>query len=101
MNSYKIPTWWEITLGILLIILGILLFALFKKSKENVELYKRIQLEEFKRQNPKFKGSYEQSKLILPWSQKMKLCLWPIIGLSLIIIGIVLSTGFVFTFFIK
>lgn len=101
MNNYKVPTWWEITLGVVLIIIGILLFFLFKNSKQSVEMYKKKQLETFKKQNPKFKGNYEQSKLLLPWSQRMKLCLWPILGLALIIIGITMSTGFVFTFFIR
>lgn len=95
------PQWWEIVIGIFLILLGISLFFLQKKSKESVMLYKQKQLEQYKKQNPKFKGNYEESKLILPWSQKMKLGLWPIIGLSFIIVGISISTGLVFGFFVR
>ncbi len=96
-----IPQWWEITFGILLILLGLSLFFFYRKSKEDVEYYKQRQLEEYKKQNPKFKGDYKQAKLLLPWSQHFKLALWPLIGFSLIIIGIFLSTGFMFTFFIR
>ncbi|WP_022935494.1 hypothetical protein ACJA28_01630 [Mesomycoplasma moatsii] len=98
---YQIPKWWEITFGIVLILLGISLFFLQKKSKENVNYYRKRQLEEYRKQNPKFKGNYEDAKLILPWSQRVKLLMWPIIGLSLIIIGIFFSTGFMFSFFIR
>lgn len=101
MNEIKIPQWWEITLGVILIVLGFSLMFLFKNSKKSVEEYKKEQLKEFKKQNPKFKGDYEQSKLLLPLSQRFKLTLWPIVGLSLIIVGIFLSTGFMFTFFVR
>ena len=97
----KIPQWWEITFGIFLILLGISLFFLQKNSKRKVDYYKQRQLEEYKKQNPKFKGTYEEAKLLLPWSEKTRLTLWPILGISLIIIGIFFSTGFMFSFFIR
>lgn len=75
--------------------------AFFKKSKNDVNLYKEQQIAEYKKNNPKFKGTYEDAKLILPWSQRMKLTWSPIVGLSLIIIGITLSTGLIFGFFIR
>lgn len=97
----NIPQWWEITFGVVLILLGIVLFFFQKNSKRKVEYYKKRQLEEYKKKNSKFKGTYEEAKLLLPWSEKVRLTLWPILGLSLIIIGIFLSTGFMFTFFIR
>lgn len=97
-----IPKWWEILIGVLLIILGLsLMFLLSPKSKRAVQEYKNLQLLEYKKNNPKFKGDYQEAKLILPWSQRLKLTCWPIIGISLIIIGITLSTGIVFKFFIR
>lgn len=99
--SSKVPQWWEILFGILMILIGISVMFLFKKSKQNVEEYKKEQLKEYKKQNPKFKGDYESSRLLLPWSQRLKLTFWPIVGLSLIIIGIFFSTGFMFTFFVR
>lgn len=97
-----IPKWWEILIGILLIILGLsLIFLLSPKSKKAVQEYKDLQLLEYKKSNPKFKGDYREAKLILPWSQRMKLTCWPIIGISLIIIGITLSTGIVFKLFVR
>lgn len=97
-----IPKWWEILIGILFIALGLsLIFILSPKSKREVKKYKDQQLLEFKKINPKFKGDYQDAKLILPWSQRMKLTCWPIIGISLIIIGITFATGFVFKFFIR
>ncbi len=84
-----------------MILLGISLFFLFKKSKNDVDYYKQRQLEEYKKLNPKFKGTYQEARLILPWSQRMKLCMWPMIGLALIIIGIFFSTGYMFTFFTR
>lgn len=97
-----IPRWWEILIGILLILLGISLMFIFSpKASREVRDYKDQQLIEFKKNNPKFKGDYKQSKLILPWSQRMKLSCWPIIGISLIIVGITFSTGFVFKFFVR
>ena len=95
------PQWWEITLGIILILIGISLFFLQKKSKQDVDFYKQRQLEQFKKENPKFKGNYEQSKLILPWSQRFKLTMWPLVGLAFIVVGITISTGLIFGFFIR
>ncbi len=95
----KTPQWWEITFGVILIVIGFAVFFFQKNSKRKVEYYKERQLEEYKKQNPKFKGTYEQAKLLLPWSQRMLLTMWPLIGISLITVGIFFSTGFMFTFF--
>lgn len=100
-SSSKQPEIWEIILGIVFILIGAAVFFLFRKSKSSVEEYKKLQLEKYKQENPKFKGNYEQAKLILPWMQRFKLCAWPIIGISLIAIGITMSTGLVFQFFKK
>lgn len=96
------PEWWEILIGIILIITGCCLFFLYRKSKVEVDEYKKRQLEELnKKDRKKYYSSYEEAKLILPWSQRIKLLLWPIIGMSLIIIGVSISTGVVFAFFTR
>ncbi len=97
-----IPQWWEILIGILIILLGLYLWLVFgKKEKDKVVSYKEEQLKAYKKLNPKFKGTYEEAKLILPWSQRFRLTWVPIIGLALIIVGISISTGLVFSFFTR
>ena len=93
------PKWWEILIGVIFILVGASLFFLSGRSKASVQEYKQLQLEAYRKENPKFRGNYEQAKLLLPWTQRFKLCTWPIIAFSLIIIGITLSTGLVFRFF--
>lgn len=100
-SSYKVPTWWEILIGVLLIVGGATLFFLFPKSKREVQYYKQLQLEKYKKENPKFVGDYNKAKLLLPWGQRMKLVMWPIIGLSIILIGIFFVSGVMFTFFTR
>ena len=100
-SSARMPEWWEILIGIIFILVGSGLFFLYKYTKADVEHYKKLQLEKYKQENPKFKGNYEQAKLILPWTKRFKLCTWPILGISLIAIGITMATGLVFQFFIK
>lgn len=100
-KTFTIPQWWEITFGVLLFLFGVSLFFLFSKTKKQVEFYKERQLEEYKKQNKKFKGSYEQARLVLPWLQRMKLVMWPVIGISCCLVGIFFATGFMFTFFTR
>lgn len=98
----QIPEWWKILVGILIILLGISIWIAFGiREKNKVNLYKDQQLKAYKKQNPKFKGTYKEAKLILPWSQRMRLTWVPIVGLALVIIGFSISTGIVFGFFTR
>ena len=96
----QIPEWWKILIGILIILLGISIWIAFGIVEKNkVNLYKDQQLKVYKKQNPRFKGTYKEAKLILPWSQRFRLTEIQITGLEQKIIGLNNWKGIVFKFF--
>ena len=88
-----LPSWAGYTFGSLFIALGILLMFLYKKSKENANRYRRRQLEEYRKENPKSRATYSQTGMFLPAWEKAKLFAPILLGSVFIIIGIAWMVG--------
>ncbi len=60
------------TFGALFLLLGIACIFLFPKAKAKAENYKKEQLKEYKKQNPKSNKTYEQTGMFLPPWERIK-----------------------------
>ena len=79
--------------GALFIILGIALLLLYPKAKANAKKYKRKQMEEYKKMNPKAPSDYESTGMFLPPWERTKLFAPVFFCIVAIIIGIAFLTG--------
>jgi len=88
-----LPEWAGYTFGSIFIVLGILIILLYKKSKEKANLYRKRQMEEYKKLHPKSKATYSQTGMFLPAWEKAKLFAPILFGSIFIIIGIAWMAG--------
>jgi len=88
-----LPEWAGYTFGSIFIVLGILIILLYKKSKEKANLYRKRQMEEYKKLHPKSKATYSQTGMFLPAWEKAKLFAPILFGSVFIIIGIAWMVG--------
>ncbi|CAM9150794.1 hypothetical protein MYMA111404_04160 [Mycoplasma marinum] len=79
--------------GALFIVLALAIFSFYSKTKKNAKEYKKKQMIEFKKQNPKSTNEYEKTGMFLPPWERTKLFAPIFFGLVFIIIGIAFLTG--------
>ena len=89
------PRWANITFGTLFILLGLsILFTYYPKAKKNAEEYRKLQMKEWRKQNPKRTlAKYEDTKMFLPPWEKTKQMMPVIFCLTFCILGIAWIVG--------
>ena len=79
--------------GALFILLALAILCFYPKAKANANNYKRRQLKEYKKQNPKASSNYENTGMFLPPWERTKLFAPVFFCIVFFIIGIAFLTG--------
>lgn len=92
---FGLPRWVDITFGVLFIILGLsILLVYYPRTKRNAKEYRKLQLKEWKKQNPKRTlATYKDTKMFLPPWEKAKQMMPIILCLTFCILGIAWIAG--------
>ncbi len=79
--------------GALFILLAIAILCFYPRAKSKANNYKRRQLKEYKKQNPKASSDYESTGMFLPPWERTKLFAPIFFSVVFVIIGIAFLTG--------